>query len=101
MYILMVCYAPLVAASAAVFIGDFRPHTLGSPLFQLLFLAIITAGFLLFAFGIFMFGQALSGKMIEHRLRRAALALLAAAMGAAPAFLFIEAINKLFIFMKS
>jgi len=100
LYIFLALYFPLIATCAAVFAGDFRPQTMGSPLFRLLFVSWALDGFLCMALGIALMGRLRKGRYPRREaLARAALALAAVVLGTPAAYVLVELANKLIRFL--
>jgi hypothetical protein len=96
LYISLILYLPLLLASAAIFFGDFRTETLGSSLFQALFMLWVLDGFVCLVSGISairaVYTEIFSSK---KNASLAALSLIAVLFGIPPAYILVEIASKL------
>jgi len=96
LYISVLLYLPLLLASAAVFFGDFRTETLGSSLFQTLFILWVLDGFVCLVSGISairtVYMEIFSSKKSAPL---AVLSLIAVLLGIPPAYILVEMASKL------
>lgn len=95
----LILYLPMLAAVAAVFFGDFRPDSLGSPLAKALFLLWALDGLLCLVSGVAVIMALLRGEAFENKAFHWVLSIFGSVMGLLPAFILVELFYKLLLYL--